>query len=362
MIRTIVVDDEQPSLDRLERLINGSGLAAVNAKFLEPLSALEFLKANKVDAVFLDIEMPDMDGIELATRMLDLQSNVAVVFVTAYDQYAVEAFRINALDYLMKPVSLDRLRETLQRITARDSFAAPAGGLRVRCFGRFSACAGEREIKFRTEKAEELLAYFIDGKGGFVSRSKILDCLWADFEGDRAMVHFNTTLYYMKKALLQYGIHIPIHYDRGAYRMEVNGIDCDYSKFSLFVEKEAAVTQDNLLLQEEATGLYLGEYLSGWEYDWAVGKRLILETQYIQLVLRIAEYYKKLGNYQRAVQWLETGLLHEPLHREMNYRLVEALLMGHERTMAVKYYGLYRNGFMKRLKTEPDDAFQKLLE
>lgn len=361
MIRTIVVDDEQPSLDRLEKLINGSGLAAVNGKFLEPLSALEFLKANKVDAVFLDIEMPDMDGIELAARILDLQNNVAVVFVTAYNQYAVEAFRINALDYLMKPVSLERLMETLQRTIARDGFVAPAGGLRVRCFGRFSACAGG-EIKFRTEKAEELLAYFIDRKGGFVSRSKILDCLWADFEGDRAMVHFNTTLYYMKRALLHYGIHIPIHYDRGAYRMEMDGIDCDYLKFILFAEKEAAVTQDNLRLQEEAAGLYLGEYLSGWEYDWAVGKRLILETQYIQLVLRIAEYYKKLGNYQRAAQWLETGLLHEPLHRELNYRLVEVLLMSHERTMAAKYYGLYRNGLMKRLKTEPDDALKKLFE
>lgn len=362
MIRTIVVDDEQPSLNRLEKLINGSGLATVSGKFLEPRFALEFLKANKVDAVFLDIEMPDMDGMELAARILDLQNHVAVVFVTAYNQYAVEAFRINALDYLMKPVSLERLMETLQRITARDSFTAPAGGLRVHCFGRFSACAGEREVKFRTEKAEELLAYFIDSKGGFVSRSKILDCLWADFEGDRAMVHFNTTLYYMKRALLHYGIHIPIHYDRGAYRMEVDGIDCDYLKFSVFAEKEVSVTQDNLCLQEEAAGLYLGEYLSGWEYDWAVGKRLILETQYIQLVLRIAEYYKGLGNDKRAAQWIEAGILHEPLHRELNYRLVETLLMSHERMMAAKYYELYRNGLMKRLKTEPDDAFKKLFE
>lgn len=361
MIRAIVVDDERPSLDRLEKIINGSGLATVTGTFSDPLAALEFFRENRVDAVFLDIEMPDMDGIELAARILDLQNNVAVVFVTAYNQYAVEAFRINALDYLMKPVALERLKETLQRI-AGNSFSAPEGGFQVRCFGKLSVCAGEREIRFRTEKAEELLAYFIDSRGDFVSRSKILDCLWADFEGDRAMVHFNTTLYYMKKALLQHGISIPVHYDRGTYRMQVDGIDCDYLKFNVLAEKEDTVTQENLHLQEEALGLYSEEYLSGWEYDWAVGKRLILESQYIQLVLKIAEYYKKLGNYQKATQWLETGLLHEPLHRELNYRLVETLLMSHERTMALKYYGLYRSGLLKRLKVDPDESFQKLLE
>ena len=84
--------------------------------FTEPLAALELLKKNTVDAVFLDIEMPETDGLELAGRILDLQGKIAVVFVTAYNDYAVEAFRLNALDYLMKPAEEDRIRETLNRI------------------------------------------------------------------------------------------------------------------------------------------------------------------------------------------------------------------------------------------------------
>lgn len=361
MIKAIIVDDEQPSLDKLEKLLNNSGLAAVAGKFNEPFGALEFLRENRMDVIFLDIEMPDMNGIELATRILDLHGNADVVFVTAYNQYAVEAFRLNALDYLMKPVSANRLKETLYRIMER-KIPGLSGELSIRCFGRLGVSVGRDEVRFRTEKSEELLAYLINNRGHFVSRSKIMDSLWADFEGDRAITHFNTTLHYVKKALLQYGIQLSVPYDRGTYRLDTDGISCDYLTFCLAAEKYETVTEENLHLFEEAAKLYAGEYLLGWEYDWAAAKRVILEEQYIRLLLGIVGCHRKAGSYQTAVQWLEKGLLHGPLHRELNYRLVEALLLTHNRDMAAKYYELYRNGLIKKFKTEPDTDFKKLLK
>ncbi len=73
MIKVIIADDEPLSLDKLKKLLTNSGLAEVAGRFTEPLETLAFLEENKVDAVFLDIEMPDMDGIELSSRILDLQ-------------------------------------------------------------------------------------------------------------------------------------------------------------------------------------------------------------------------------------------------------------------------------------------------
>jgi len=361
LIKVIIIDDEQPSVDKLEKLLRDSGLASVEGKFTEPLEALEFLKENKVDAVFLDIEMPDMDGIELASHIVDLQGGTDVVFVTAYNRYAVEAFCLNALDYLMKPVTAERLKETLDRIIEGKGLPMQSEEMQVRCFGRFSVSAGREGVKFRTEKAEELLAFLIDKRDCFVSRREIVDSIWEEFDGDRALAHFNTTLHYVKKALLLYGIRIPITYDRGGYKFNLKALTCDYLKFSSFVEKSEDAGPENILEYEETAGLYTREYLSGWEYGWVERKRLLLEEQFIRLLLEIAEYYKGTGNYRKGIDWLKAGLMREPLHRELNYRLAEILLLANERMLAVKYYELYSKELKKKLKQQPDDAFRKLL-
>lgn len=362
MIQAIIVDDEQPSLEKLEKQLIGSGRVRVAGKFSEPMQAVEFIKENKVDVAFLDIEMPDMNGIELANRILEVQDGIAVVFITAYHRYAVEAFHLNALDYLLKPVSADRLMETLQRLMDQSGVRSEPRRLRVSCFGKFRATAGEDEIRFRTEKAEELLAFLIDQKGAFVNRNRIIDSLWEDFDADRAVIHFNTTLHYVKKALLTIGIQVSIHYDRGSYRLDVGGLDCDYFEFCSFEERKEPVGQKNIFGYEKAAALYAGEYLSGCNYDWAVGKRLLLEEQFIELILAISDYYKGDEKYREAIKWLKKGLIHEPLHRELNYQLIEALWITHEAVMAKKHIDLYRDGLVKRLNQEPDEAFKKLLE
>jgi len=361
LLRTIIVDDEPPALGRLEKLLTDSSMATVEGKFTEALEALDYLKNNQVDAVFLDIEMPDMDGIELASRIIDLQEKTAIVFVTACNQYAVEAFHLNALDYLLKPVSADRLKESLNRIIEEKGILLPSGRIHINCFGKFGVFVGEEEVKFRTEKAQELLAFLINNKGGYVSRSKIIDNLWEDFEGDRAIAHLNTTLHNVKKALLQYGIHINVIYDTGSYRMDADGVSCDYLQFRDFILTVGAVSGNNILDFEKAAALYSGEYLSGWDFEWIEGKRLQMEEEYVQLLLAISNYYLEIGDYQSAVKWLKIGLQQEPLHRELNYRLIEALLLCKEQVIAMKYFKIFSNGLMKKSGMEPDEDFQRMM-
>ena len=361
MIKAVIVDDEPPSLRKLRKQLLASGMVEVTGAFLKPADALGFLCENQADAVFLDVEMPDMDGIELANRILDLQGNISLVFVTAYNQYAVEAFRLNALDYLLKPVSTDRLKETLNRIVSGKVTPTNSMELRVRCFGRFQVLFGTEEIKFRTEKAEMLMAFLIDCGGNYISRNKIIDSLWEDFDGDRAIMHFNTTLHNVKKALVHFGVQVEIQYEKGNYRLETKALDCDYLKFLDFKKTTSNACVSTIRSYENIVSLYAGEYLSGWNLDWAGGRRLMLEEQLFEYLLDIAQYYRETGKYKQEIKWLKYGLPHEPLHREMNYRLIEALLLSHEQALATKYFELYRNGLRKRLETEPDTKFQMLL-
>lgn len=119
MLRAIIVDDEQLSVNRLKRILSESGEIEICHTFLNPMEAYEYVKANPIQLAFLDISMPEIDGMRLSTLLLDLDTSIDVVFVTAYDDYAVQAFDMSALDYLMKPVTAQRMSKTLDKIIRR---------------------------------------------------------------------------------------------------------------------------------------------------------------------------------------------------------------------------------------------------
>lgn len=361
MIRAIIVDDERPSVDKMAKLLGDSGIVDVKGKFSNPVEALEYLKKVKIDAAFLDIEMPELDGFELSNHVLDLQGWTAVVFVTAYNEYAVEAFRLNALDYLMKPVNKDRLKETLDRIIKEKNIQINPARMQLRCFGKFKVIIGSGEVKFRTGKAEELLAYLIDRRGAEVSRNEIIDRLWPEYDGDRAVAHFNTTLHYVRKALLQNGIESSIEHSRGSYRLNAAFIDCDYHRFLSLVAAPNAINDMTISDYEETAALYTGDYLGGNEFQWAERNSMSLKEKYIQLLLNMADYYKWSGKHNKTVELMKAGLAHEPLHTAINYRLIETLTALNDHISAAKYYDAYRRGLKTELGLKPDAMFKKLM-
>jgi len=115
-LRVLVVDDEQPALDELAYLLSaderiGEVVAAATAT-----EGLRILRETDVDAVFLDIQMPGLSGLELAEVLGRFREPPPVVFVTAHEQHAVEAFELHAVDYVLKPVRADRLAEAVRRV------------------------------------------------------------------------------------------------------------------------------------------------------------------------------------------------------------------------------------------------------
>ena len=112
-MQAFLVDDEPLALSRLERLLRADGRVQAMAKFTDPFAALEAIRAKPPDLLFLDIEMPELTGFELLKRLVE---QPAVIFTTAYDRYALEAFEANTIDYLLKPVEPARLGLALAKI------------------------------------------------------------------------------------------------------------------------------------------------------------------------------------------------------------------------------------------------------
>ncbi|KUL34465.1 LytR/AlgR family response regulator transcription factor [Actinoplanes awajinensis] len=164
----LAVDDEPPALDELAYLLNADGRVAYVHRAGDATEALRVLRDTEVDAVFLDIRMPGLDGMELARILRRFAHPPAIVFVTAYDDGAVDAFDLGVTDYVRKPVRAERLGESLRRVAGLRSTPMPAAG---------SAGAGVDEQAIPVELA---------GTTRMLPRSSVR---WVEAQGDYARLH-----------------------------------------------------------------------------------------------------------------------------------------------------------------------------
>ena len=119
MLRAVLVDDEPLSLNELEFALGQNEEIGIIGKYVDPLEALENIKKLKPELVFLDIEMPALDGFSAAQQIVDMGFDTQIIFASAFEQHAVKAFEMDAADYVIKPFSETRLRLTINRISKR---------------------------------------------------------------------------------------------------------------------------------------------------------------------------------------------------------------------------------------------------
>jgi len=118
-LRVLVVDDEKLAREELCFLLGQSGMVDIVGQSADGVEALRLTSELTPDLLFLDVQMPGLTGFEVARRLIEQETLPELVFVTAFDQYAIDAFAVNAVDYLLKPVDADRLEQTLERARRR---------------------------------------------------------------------------------------------------------------------------------------------------------------------------------------------------------------------------------------------------
>ena len=179
-LRTVLVDDEQLARDELGYLLGQVGGVEVIGQAGNGVEALATIERLHPDLVFLDVQMPGLTGFEVARRMLDGGPASQIIFVTAYDQHAIAAFEVNAVDYLLKPVDQARLEMALQRARRRISFDRHLD--RENGSGSVSADQLEKIVELVTERQSrrERLAIKVGERFLLVHSEEILYASLAD--------------------------------------------------------------------------------------------------------------------------------------------------------------------------------------
>jgi two-component system LytT family response regulator len=175
MIKAVLVDDEEKAIKSLEwELEHFSREIRVVASFTDPFLALEYLKEHVPDCLFLDIEMPTMDGFQFIQKLQN--KNVAVVITTAYNQYAIKALKNEAIDYLLKPIDADDLKETIDKIHRHNASRLTASRLEKFLISR------------NTHSQSKKITLNTDGKLLFLENE---DILYAESDGNYSTIYLS---------------------------------------------------------------------------------------------------------------------------------------------------------------------------
>lgn len=261
-MNVICVDDERLLAEHVAKLCRELPDVEEAYPFSQPARALEWLENHPVDLALLDIDMPGMDGMELAARIKEEHPKTAIIFLTGYSRYAVDAFRLRVSGYLLKPVDPGQLAEEVEYAFAGQKQHAH---IEARTFGNFELLVDGRPVPFKQAKCKELLAYLVDRRGSGVSRAEAFAILWEDRPYDRPMQkQFDVIIRSLRDSLRDAGVEFIFEMKSGMLRIVPEKISCDLFRFC---------SGDVSAFNE-----YAGEYMNG--YAWATMTESFMTWKY----------------------------------------------------------------------------------
>lgn len=300
-MRAVIVDDEKLSIDLLCYFLTKYQVE-ITAAYINPALALKNAETDRPDVVFVDIEMPEINGITLAQSMKDLFPDVIVIFITAYSQYAAESFEVQPLDYLLKPVTegrfvkmMDNIKKQYELLSLRKEKRNGNQRMQIKCFGKFEIIKdGKDAMKFPTAKCRELLSYLICRANKPIFKDELMAALFTGRENmDRN--NYYVTVSRLKSALTGYGLdETVLKFNKNLEIYIEEGI-CDLYDFFQFIRGSSRINESNILEAERLTKDYYGEAFSNMDTDWTNESREWLEIEMEETMLSMAEYYE--GNF-----------------------------------------------------------------
>ncbi|OPH59632.1 hypothetical protein BC351_19310 [Paenibacillus ferrarius] len=362
MLRAIIVDDEELSIKRLKNILIDSGEIEICGMFLNPVEAYEFVKSNPVDVAFLDISMPEINGMKLSGLLFELDASLDVVFVTGHDNYAVQAYDMSAIDYLLKPITTQRMSKTLDKIRKKLRVSSVEPSIAIHLLNGLKLYRRDQnkaQIKLRSPKTEELFAFLVCKRT--VSREEIIDTLWSGLEPEKAWKNLNSTLYYVRKAISDNKAVHCIVADRNEIRIDESGVYCDLYELERLIKKIRLAPTNNAELFEQAEALYTGQLLKGKAYEWASAPMRQLEQNYILLLEAAARLHLQRSEPLKSLHYFGEILKLDALREDVSHEMIRLLIELGRRNEALRQYRILEATLQHELGTKPNPSIIDLI-
>ena len=249
-MKILLVDDEKLQLIRLLKTVKKVLPDSEILSYTNPVLAFKENENNLIDIAFLDIEMPEINGIQLAKKLKKINPKINVIFVTAYDNYALDAYKLHASGYVTKPVNEKKVKDELEGLRY-DVELKPSKKLQVKCFGNFEVFYNGVPLKFARSKSKELFAYLIDREGAAINVNELNAVLWED---DDHKSYFRNLVSDITATLKSVGLDDVFIKRHNECFIDISKVDCDAYEY-----------KNN---NPDAIRAYRGEYMM--QYSWPI--------------------------------------------------------------------------------------------
>ncbi|KMT21861.1 response regulator [Clostridium cylindrosporum] len=365
-MRTIIIDDEKPILDLMKIMISKNKNLEIVGEFTSSKEALVEIQRLMPDVIFVDIEMPYMNGIEFAEKVEKLNQDIQIVFITAYENYAIDAFKVNAVNYILKPINEEDIDTTVSRLLKNrglnTSNEVLAESNKIYCLGHFKVYGKDGcEIeKWYTSKVQEAFAYFIYKGGEGVDKWQLCEVLWEDSPPKKAESNLHSTIYRLKRVLKNAAIENKVINQGGKYKMDFTGFSCDLWEFLSFMKKNPRVNGEGIENYKKIIDLYNGSLFGSKDYVWAVELNEKINRYYSYGVKNIANYYIDMENYNEAYEYLRKLIEVNPFDEDAHELIIRVHFLIGDRIGLISHYTKMVEIFEKELDIPIKESTRKL--
>jgi len=305
-MKVMLIDDELFALDVLEKQLNKVEGIEIVGKYQNPELAFLDLAKVEVEAIFLDMEMGEVHGIEFAEKITAVYSHIEIIFVTAHPEFALEAFEVNAIDYLLKPVRINRLikailktKEKLELYKGSKESSIPTElPLSIYTMKSFRLLDSEQNvIKWRTKKVKELFVFLWHHQEKPVHKAQIIEALWSEMDISKSMVLLHTTVYHLRKVLKENGVENPLKLVNEHYILSTSFLSDIYELKDIITINEMSSEAVRRVL-----GIYKGDYLEEENYPWVIEEQQLIRQSVLHYLERFVETAKNCNEHTFLIE------------------------------------------------------------
>ncbi|BBH19047.1 hypothetical protein Back11_03920 [Paenibacillus baekrokdamisoli] len=370
-MNVILLDDEPLALRSLEHQLKRFSGVNIIGTFSFPQDAIAAAEKLRPDVAFIDIDMPEMNGIQVAEKLLIMDDSMSIVFVTAYEEYAVKAFELNALDYVLKPVQPSRLEQTVTRLLneVRISRAQahsieeeePEADVRVQCSGTMNVFGLDgKPLSWRTAKSRELFAYLVYKRGQPVRKETLLELLWPNFDEKKGFTQLYTTIYRLRKNFESAALNIKLLSSGDGYWLRSEDLAIDMLVWEEAINKLPPLGAESATAHQRLLDAYPGDYLDEHDYLWSEGERQRLRSLYYRQTVQLCRFWTSEGLGKKAADLYERLQRQFPFAEEIYEALIELYANEGHYSLAQRQYEFLADMMRSEYDSEPSEEAIRL--